>query len=50
MATRPWILPRIIELARDRGVAKRLKRLSKKMTASDPELRPTFDALLRELG
>ncbi|KAH8097436.1 hypothetical protein JL720_327 [Aureococcus anophagefferens] len=49
-ATRSWIFPRIISLARDRGAAKRLKKLLGPMTARDPRDRPQFSALLRDLA
>ena len=49
-ATRSWIFPRIISLARDRGAAKRLKKLLGPMTARDPRDRPPFSALLRDLA
>jgi hypothetical protein len=50
VAAREWILPRIIAVAEDRAAAARLERLLPRMMSEDPRVRPSFSALLRELG
>ena len=49
-AAREWILPHIIAVAEDRAAAARLERLLPRMMSEDPRVRPSFSALLRELG
>jgi hypothetical protein len=49
-AAREWILPHIIAVAEDRAAAARLERLLPRMMSEDPRRRPSFSALLRELG
>ena len=50
VAAREWILPHIIAVAEDRAAAARLERLLPRMMSEDPRVRPSFSALLRELG
>mmetsp|Transcript_15947 Transcript_15947/g.47571 ORF Transcript_15947/g.47571 Transcript_15947/m.47571 type:complete len:107 (+) Transcript_15947:438-758(+) len=49
-AARPFVLPRIIELAEDRREAKVLQLLLRRMLAPDPDDRPTYSELLQILG
>ena len=50
VADKQWILPRIIELAEDRGAAARLEALRPRMMREDPRDRPTFASLLADLA
>ena len=49
LAARSWLFPLIVDVARDRDAADRVDALSARMLAEDPDDRPTFDDLLRDL-
>ena len=49
VAARPWLLPLILKLAPDDGTTRALAAIASRMTRPDPDDRPAFSDVLREL-